>query len=186
MSKKMNAENAAIATTAKVTAPATLQAYFEAYPNASLRKLAAATEVNYGILLKKSKEPIAGEAYDPEAINWKAIEDKLTAKEVDWTTLDWEALNAGPNRKGSTLQKDISQFKVGDKVYLRRNNSTPYEILYKTETHIVIMLEGTTEPQAWANNTFLINGPVFEPRAEKKTSARIEMEAAEQEVAEEA
>ena len=146
-----------------------LQSLFEKYPNASLRKLAAATGVNYGVLLKKSKDPIPGETYDPEATNWKALEDKLTAKGVDWTTLDWEALNAGPNRKGTSLQKDIDAFKVGDKVYLRRNNTTPYEILYKTETHVVIMLEGTSEPQAWANNTFLINGPVFEPRAEKST-----------------
>ena len=146
-----------------------LQSLFEKHPNASLRKLAAATGVNYGVLLKKSKDPIPGETYDPEATNWKALEDKLTAKGVDWTTLDWEALNAGPNRKGTSLQKDIDAFKVGDKVYLRRNNTTPYEILYKTETHVVIMLEGTSEPQAWANNTFLINGPVFEPRAEKST-----------------
>ena len=151
-----------------------LQALFEQYPNASLRKLAAATEINYGVLLKKSKDPIPGEAYDPEATNWKALEDKLTAKGVDWTTLDWEALNAGPNRKGTALQKDIAVFKVGDKVYLRRNNTTPYEILYKTETHIVIMLEGSTEPQAWANNTFLINGPVFQPRAEKSKKEEVE------------
>lgn len=188
-SKKMNAtQEAAITATetpvviATPETPTTLQALFAAYPNASLRKLAAATDVNYGILLKKSKEPIPGEAYDPEAINWKAIEDKLTAKKVDWTTLDWEALNAGPNRKGASLQKSIDAFKVGDKVYLRRNNEKPYEILYKTETHVVIMLEGSTEPQAWANNTFLINGPSFEPRTERKTSARVEME----EVAEEA
>ena len=160
MSKKIN-ENTAI------TATLSLQDYFEKFPNASLRKLAAATDVNYGVLLKKSKDPIPGEAYDPEATNWKALEDKLTAKGVDWTTLDWEAMNAGPNRKGTALQKDIDAFKVGDKVYLRRNNTTPYEILYKTETHVVIMLEGSSEPQAWANNTFLINGPVFEPRAEK-------------------
>lgn len=151
-----------------------LQAYFGAYPNASLRKLAHATGVNYGVLLKKSKDPIPGEAYDPEATNWKALEDKLTSKGIDWTTLDWVAMNAGPNRQGSTLQKDISAFKVGDKVYLRRNNTTPYEILYKTETHIVIMLEGTSEPQAWANNTFMINGPVFEPRAEKSKKEEVE------------
>lgn len=144
-----------------------LQSLFEMYPNASLRKLAAATGVNYGVLLKKSKDPVPGEAYDPEATNWAALEEKLTSKGIDWTTLDWEAMNAGPNRQGSTLQKDISAFKVGDKVYLRRNNTTPYEILYKTDTHIVIMLEGSTEPQAWANNTFLINGPVYQPRAEK-------------------
>ena len=151
-----------------------LQSLFEAYPNASLRKLAHATGVNYGVLLKKSKDPIPGEAYDPEATNWKALEDKLTSKGIDWTTLDWVAMNQSPNRQGSTLQKDISAFKVGDKVYLRRNNTTPYEILYKTDTHIVIMLEGSTEPQAWANNTFLINGPVYQPRAEKSKKEEVE------------
>lgn len=172
MSKKIN-EASAIPATASLS----LQDYFEKFPNASLRKLAAATEVNYGVLLKKSKDPIPGEAYDPEATNWKALEDKLTAKGVDWTALDWEAMNAGPNRKGTALQKDIEAFKVGDKVYLRRNNTTPYEILYKTETHVVIMLEGTSEPQAWANNTFLINGPVFQPRAEKSKKEEVAGEA---------
>ena len=172
MSKKMNANEAAI--TATNTTRESLQALFEKYPNASLRKLAAATEINYGVLLKKSKDPIPGEAYDPEAINWKSLEDKLTAKGVDWNTLDWEALNAGPNRKGTSLQKDIDAFKVGDKVYLRRNNTTPYEIVYKTDTHVVLMLEGTSEPMAWANNTFLINGPVFQPRTEKSKKEEVE------------
>lgn len=171
MSKKINETSAITATSVS------LQSLFEQYPNASLRKLAAATDVNYGVLLKKSKDPIPGEAYDPEATNWKALEDKLTAKGVDWATLDWEAMNAGPNRKGTALQKDIEAFKVGDKVYLRRNNSVPYEILYKTETHVVIMLEGTSEPQAWANNTFLINGPVFQPRAEKSKKEEVAGEA---------
>ena len=170
MSKKINETTA-------ITATLSLKDYFEKFPNASLRKLAAVTEINYGVLLKKSKDPIPGEAYDPEATNWKALEDKLTAKGVDWTTLDWEALNAGPNRKGTSLQKDIDAFKVGDKVYLRRDNTTPYEILYKTETHIVIMKVGTSEPQAWANNTFLINGPVFEPRAEKSKKEEVAEEA---------
>ena len=160
-------------TTIETNTTHTLQELFEMYPNASLRKLAAATGVNYGVLLKKSKDPIPGEAYDPEATNWAALEAKLTSKEIDWNSLDWVALNAGPNRQGSTLQKDISAFKVGDKVYLRRNNTVPYEILYKTETHIVIMLEGTSEPQAWANNTFLINGPVFEPRAKKSEKEEV-------------
>lgn len=175
MSKKMNANEAAI--TATTTTRESLQALFEKYPNASLRKLAAATEINYGVLLKKSKDPIPGEAYDPEATNWKALEDKLTSKGIDWNTLNWSVLNAGPNRKGAALQKDIESFKVGDKVYLRRDNTTPYEILYKTETHVVIMKVGTSEPQAWANNTFLINGPVFEPRAEKSKKEEVAEEA---------
>lgn len=181
MSKKMNATKAAIpATTIEAVNHYSLQKCFELNPNASLRKLAAATNVNYGVLLKKSKEPIPGEAYDPEATNWKALEDKLTSKGVDWNNLNWSELNAGPNRKGTALQKDIDAFKVGDKVYLRRDNTTPYEILYKTETHVVIMKEGTSEPMAWANNTFLINGPVFEPRAKKSSKQDVE------EVAEEA
>nr|DAF13589.1 MAG TPA: hypothetical protein [Caudoviricetes sp.] len=163
MSKKMNTSEVAITTTTSLS----LKDYFEKYPNASLRKLAQATNINYGVLLKKSKEPIPGEAYDPEAINWPSLEAKLTSKEVDWGTLDWEALNAGPSRKGTSLQKDIEAFKVGDEVFLRRDNTTPYKILYKTDTHVVIMKVGSTEPQAWANNTFLINGPVFEPRATK-------------------
>ena len=177
MSKKMNATEAAIPAT---TTRESLQSLFEKYPNASLRKLAAATNVNYGILLKKSKDPIPGEAYDPEATNWAALEAKLTSKGIDWNTLNWGVLNAGPNRNGTALQKDIDAFKVGDKVYLRRDNTTPYEILYKTETHVVIMKVGTSEPQAWANNTFLINGPVFEPRAKKSSKQDVE------EVAEEA
>lgn len=151
-----------------------LQTYFEQYPNASIRKLAAATGINYGILLKKSKEPITGQAYDPEATNWDALEQKLTSKGIDWATLNWDALNEGPNRKGATLQKDINAYSVGTKVYLRKNNTTPYEIVYMTGTHIVIMLEGTTEPQALAHNTFLLYGPSFEPRAVKSNKEEVE------------
>lgn len=178
MSKKMNATQAAIPATENTIIEAathySLQKCFELNPNASLRKLAQATGINYGVLLKKSKDPIPGQPYDPEAINWDALEEKLESKGVDWNTLNWGVLNAGPNRKGAALQKDIGAFQVGDKVYLRRNNTTPYVILYKTETHVVIMLEGSTEPQAWANNTFLINGPVFQPRAEKSKKMEIE------------
>lgn len=156
------------------TTTTSLQSLFEQYPNASIRKLAAATNINYGILLKKSKEPIPGEAYDPEATNWSALEQKLTSKGVDWTTLNWDALNEGPNRKGATLQKDINAYPVGTKVYLRKNNTTPYEVVYKTDTHIVVMLEGTTEPQALANNTFLLYGPSLEPRAVKSNKEEVE------------
>lgn len=142
-----------------------LKEYFEQYENVSLRKLAAATSVNYGVLLTKSKEPVPGCAYDPEAVNYEALERKLTSKGVDWTQLDWDTLNAGPMRKGNALCKDIEQFKIGDEVYLRRDNEVPYQILYKTDTHIVIMKKGSSEPLAWSHSTFLFNGPVYEPRA---------------------
>ena len=151
-----------------------LQTYFENYPNASIRKLSAATNINYGIMLKLSKKPIPGEAYDPEAINWSALEEKLKSKNIDWTTLDWDALNEGPNRKGATLVKDMDAFQVGAEVYLRKNNEVPYVIVYKTATHVVVQLKSSTEPQAWANNTFLLYGPSLEPRAVKSNKEEVE------------
>lgn len=154
-----------------------LSIYFEKYPNASIRKLAAATDINYGILLKKSKEPIAGQPYDPDAINWSAVEQKLSAKGIDWTTLDWDALNAERQRKGATLCKDLDAYQVGMKVYLRKHSTVPYEIVYKTATHVVVMLEGSSEPQALANNTFLLYGPSFQPRAEKSQKEEVAEEA---------
>lgn len=156
-------------TTTIITAES-LKALFEQYPNASLRKLAAAANISYGVLLKKSKEPIPGEAYDPEATNWGALAAKLNAKEVDVPSLDWESMNEGPRRQGATLVKDLDAFKVGDKVYTRRDAEVPYEIVYKTATHVVVMKEGTSEPQAWSNSTFLFQGPSFSPRAKKETA----------------
>lgn len=147
-----------------------LKEYFEEYENASIRKLANITGINYGILLKKSKEPIPNAIYDPEAINWAAVEEKLKSKNIDYSELDWEALNEGRSHRGSSLIKDMDAFTVGKKVYLRRDNDVPFEIVYKTDTHIVIMQEGKSEPLAWSHNTFLINGPVFERRATSSSS----------------
>lgn len=147
-----------------------LQEKFEKYPNVSLRKLAPAVNVNYGVLLKKSKEPVQGKIYDPEATNWEALAAVCSAtleRRRNYANIDWEELNNSGARKSATLIKDMDRFPVGSKVYLRRNNETPYEIVYKTETHVVLLLEGTQEPIAWSNSTFLINGPVFEPRATK-------------------
>lgn len=154
-----------------------LKEKFEKYPNVSLRKLAPAVGVNYGLLLRKSKEPVKGEIYDPEATNWEAIAEvcsTILERRRNYANIDWKELNKGPARKGASLIKDMEKFPVGSKVYLRRNNETPYEIVYKTETHVVIQLEGTQEPIVWANNTFLINGPVFEPRAKKVTAEEVE------------
>ena len=67
-------------------------------------------------------------------------------------------------KRGVQLTKNMDAFQVGQKVYLREDNTTPFEICYKTDTHIVIMKEGTTEPRAWSHATFLMKGPVFEPR----------------------
>ena len=142
-----------------------VKSYYEKYENVSLRKFANATGINYGILLKKSKEPIPGEVYDAAAINYDAIDAILARKEINVDEIEWEQLNIPTQRKGASLCKDMNMFEVGTKVWLRKNNTTPYEVVYKTETHIVLMLEGTSEPSALSHNTFLLMGPSFEPRA---------------------
>ena len=174
MSKKVNEQ-----TTATTTTTTSLKEYMEKYSNVSLRKLATATvelskatpenfgAINYGVFLAKSKMPVPGEMYDPASINWDALEQKLAEKGFTAADFDWAAMN---DAGSSAVSKNVEDFPVGTQVYLRRNNDTPYTVMYKTNTHIVIQLDGTSEPLAWANNTFLLNGPQLQPRATKETT----------------
>lgn len=180
MAKKNIKKTETIETPAIAFTGADLEAKLTAYPNVSLRKLAIACELSYGWILKCSKEPIAGVPFDPEAINYDKVASVFAKRDIDLATIDWEGLNIATVRNGATLTKDMDAFTVGKKVYLREDNTTPFEIVYKTGTHIVIMKEGTTEPRSWSHATFLMKGPVFEPRTEtEKTTARKQMEAEE-------
>ena len=185
MSKKINHTNEAIDATTTVLDETTTNAAAEAvevaqttptnavdleslmkqYPNVSLRKLALSLELSYGWILKCSKKPIAGQPYDPDFVNYDEVAKTFVRKGIDLSKLDWESLNESTQTsRGITLQKDMSAFQVGGKVYLREDNEVPFDICYKTATHIVIMKEGDTEPRAWSHSTFLMKGPVFEPR----------------------
>lgn len=146
---------------------AALQQKFEQYKYLSLRKLAAATQINYSMMLKASKKPVEGQQYNPAATNWDAIAAMLLKRNIELDNIDWEALDVPAKRAPALLSKDVETFKVGMKVYLRRNNDVPYVIAYKTDTHVVLIQEGTTEPIAWSNSTFLLNGPMLQPRAKK-------------------
>jgi hypothetical protein len=173
-SKKVNLETTTTTTnevvnetpvTEEVAPVFDLKTYMEKYPNVSLRKLALSLELSYGWILKCSKKPIAGQPYDPNAVNYEEVAKTFERKGIDLSKLDWESLNESTQTsRGISLQKDMSAFQVGGKVYLREDNEVPFEITYKTETHIVIMKVGSTEPRAWSHSTFLMKGPVFEPR----------------------
>lgn len=163
MSKKI--ENAKTINQETVAAIAvTLKENFEKHPNATIRKFAHATEMNYMGLLNASRKPVVGEAYDPEAKNYNAMAELIAKNGVDVAGVSWEDLETVNRASTATLIKDMDKFTVGSKVYIRRNPATPYEIVYKTTTHIVLLLEGSTEPIAWQHSTFLFNGPQFEPR----------------------
>lgn len=173
MSKKINTiENEAITTTTEevvnetpTTPTVDLEALMALYPNVSLRKLALSLELSYGWILKCSKKPIPGQAYDPDAVNYAEVAKTFARKGIDLTSLDWESLNeSSQTTRGILLTKDMDAFRTGQSVYLREDNKVPFEICYKTDTHIVIMKHGSTEPRAWSHSTFLMKGPVFEPR----------------------
>lgn len=146
------------------------------YPNASLRKLAAATNLSYPVLLKRSKAPIVGQPYDPENTNWRAVAEYAVSHYVHLEDLDWEALNATKQRAGTVgVGRSLSDYEVGQKVWLRRDNEVPYQIVYMTETHVVLLQDDSTEPIAWSATTFLLNGPALQPRV-KKVKATVENE----------
>lgn len=141
------------------------------YTNVSLRKLATELDICYASILKASKQPVANQVYDPDAINFDAVEqciakrDKIEALD----NLNWDTLNQVTARRAATVEKDISKFTVGTQVYLRKNATIPYTIIYTTNTHVVFILEGTEEPICWSWNTFILNGPQFEPRTTTAT-----------------
>lgn len=151
-------------TEATAAIAANLKENFEKHPNATIRRVAHALDINYMGLLNASRKPIVGEAYDPEAKNYTAMAELIVKNDKDVAGIDWAALEQNNRASTATLIKDMDKFTVGSKVYIRRNPTTPYEIVYKTATHIVLLLEGSTEPIAWQHSTFLFNGPQFEPR----------------------
>ena len=164
MAKKNTQKNVNVETTTIAFSGEDLRNKMEIFSNVSLRKLAIACELSYGWILKCSKEPIPNVAYDPEAINYDKVASVFAKRGIDLATIDWESLDVATVRQGATLTKDMNMFNVGQHVYLREDNVIPFEICYKTDTHIVIMKVGTTEPRSWSHATFLMKGPVCAPR----------------------
>ena len=174
MSKKVNTESKQVATTATIAnselnTSAAVESLLAQHESVSLRKLAIATDTTYTLLLKASKKPLVGAPYDPTQVNYQEIASYFNRRKIALDELDWASLEETTQRSGNVI-KDVSKFEVGQKVYLRKHAMTPYTILLKTETHIVVMLDGTTEPQSWSHNTFLLYGPQLTPRAVKTDS----------------
>lgn len=142
-----------------------VQNLFETYENLSLRKLSMTVSLSYPVVLTAAREPIPGQPYNPDEINYEAIAKKLNRKEINLSDYDWAAINE-ESKRTTTLSKNMDDFKVDTVVYLRKDN-TPLKIVYKTETHIVLQPEGSQELLCWGHKTFLLNGPSFTPRVEK-------------------
>lgn len=151
-------------------------------PQPTLKAIAEIFEVPQQRLYSVAKQPIAGQVYDAHVYNWTAISkfiEKRIGKEGDkFATIEevYEAAMAkdeelaasdkrrAPRGNGSSKvmidlgdgkqmparKKDIA---VGDTVYLKRYSDT-FKVVYLTETHVVLQVEGCPALTCLSNWTF--------------------------------
>ena len=145
----------------------TIKDYLEKYENVSLRKLSIETGCTYGLVLKQARKPVQGQLYDPNSINYEALDAYFEKREVDLSTLNWDELNKVTSRIGeASISKNMEDYQVGTTWWLREDNENPFEIVYKTDTHIVVLKQGDTEPHSMKHSTFLAKGPMKQSREE--------------------
>lgn len=145
-----------------------LRNYMEQYPNASLRRIADNTGISYAWILKSSKKPIEGEAYDPKAINYEAIAAILSKRDIQLQDLPWIEMNQANARNSvAKLSKDPVDFPNGSKWYLR-GSLKQSEIVYQTTTNVVLIEEDSTVPMNLSWATFFQKGPSADPRPVKE------------------
>ncbi len=119
----------------------------------SIANVAAATNVSYALLRKKSKEPISGQIYDPNSVNYQAMAECLKKQKVDLAAIDWSAAAQLTSSKASKALKEFT-FKVGDRLYSSYHKAT-FEIVYLTKEYVCIMVEGSDKPNVLHINTLM-------------------------------
>lgn len=129
---------------------------FEANEELSLRSFAIYVNINYNVLLKAAKKPIVGQVYDPNFVNYNEMA-KSIIRNCEYTEYNVEDVKALAHKRLSTIQS-VDEFDVNDLVTFRNFEGT-FEILMKTETHIVFMDTTGTAPRVMNNHTFLHQGP---------------------------
>lgn len=141
----------------------TIKTLFEENENLSLRKLALACEISYGVMMKAAKKPVAGVPYDPTAINYEEISALLERRKIDVTSLD-VAQMVGEARKAALKNEDL---KIGDK-YMIRNDDLVWTVIALTNECICIQSEETLRAMSIA--TFLHQTPRIQPTSESTVS----------------
>ena len=127
----------------------------------TLRKIALMVNIPYWKIRSAQTKPIPGQIYDPEATNWNQVAELIDDKYADVKKIDWDAVAA--ESVSVNVVSDMSAFPVGTKVYLRKHDK-PFTVIWLTDTHIVILEEGSTAPKAWGHETFIANGPALTTR----------------------
>lgn len=140
-----------------------LSEIFAAHENLSLRKIAQTTAVNYNMLLKAGKQPKAGEVYNPDLLNYDAIEAYLRKKlKEQYDSLNWEEIAESSMKPLVTAKPEYT---AGSRLKIRQDDNV-YKVMIVTETHVCIMAENGTQPRVFSWATFEHQGPKMMPAEE--------------------
>ena len=136
----------------------------KSYPTVSLKRICDELGLCYQYVLKASKQPIAGSAYDPETFNSEAVDKIVTRKGVDIDSVNWEAI-ANEVKSTAPVGKP-EDFEVGSRFKLRETKehqeqgiNPVYTIVYLTESHAVFQADNDTQPRVMNWDTFLHQSP---------------------------
>lgn len=137
----------------------TLQVAFNNNAELTIAKLAAyiievkEIKVTAAAMTKKSKEPIVGAVYNPEAINFDAVTAYLESKKVDIDEIDFEEV-AEMTASAKLVEMTLN---VGDtfKLKYKPYSTQVWQLVYKTATHVCIINNESTEPKVLANKTLV-------------------------------
>lgn len=140
---------------------ATLADYCGKFENVTLADLAKATGGNVTVMRGKAKEPVIGEIYDPEKVNYAAVSDYLYKRNPNLKlgALDWGAMN---EVKVPVSRELILNYETGSRYYIKRLNGEFY-VIATTSTHVALMPlnDGDTTIRAYHKDTFKAYSPKY-------------------------
>lgn len=151
-------------------------------PQPTLRSIADIFGVPQQRIYSVAKQPIAGQVYDAKVYNWGAISkfiEKRIGKEGDaFQTMEEvyeaaiahdEELGSQDKRRGSrgtsakamidlgdgkSMPARRKEVAIGDTVHLKRYEDVDFKVVYLTDTHVVLQVEGKSTLNCLSNWTF--------------------------------
>lgn len=134
----------------------TIQDVMSTYPRLSLKRICDTLEIGYQYILKTSKQPIAGQPYDPNAVNYAAIQAIFDRRNIDLSNVAWNIVEASVVTYEPVTK--LEEFEVGNEIKLRADDDV-YVIHMITDTHIVFMAVDSTQPRVMNKDTFMHQSP---------------------------
>lgn len=136
MAKTKKNENVVVYNETQELGNINTQELLEKFENLSMRGIAAALELSASRLVKLQHAPVAGQVYDPTAINFEALNEYInkrrTPEQID--AIEWQEFEKVARE---AKEYDLSVFTIGSKVTFK-NDDKEYIVVYATPTHIAL------------------------------------------------